>query len=60
MVQMGMSEQFANLLLEMTAGLNSETMRALEPRTPQNTTPTTYETFVAETFVPAYQQQAAA
>jgi uncharacterized protein YbjT (DUF2867 family) len=60
MVQMGMSDQFARLLLEMTASLNSGYMRALEPRTPQNTTPTSYETFVAETFVPAYQQQAAA
>jgi uncharacterized protein YbjT (DUF2867 family) len=60
MVQMGMSDQFARLLLEMTASLNSGYMRALEPRTPQNTTPTSYETFAAETFVPAYQQQAAA
>lgn len=60
MVQMGMSEQFVNLLLEMTAALNSGKMRALEPRTPQNTTPTSYETFVADAFVPAYQHQAAA
>ena len=60
LVQMGMSEQFARLLLEMTAALNSGSMRALEPRTPQNTTPTSYEAFVADTFVPAYQQQAAA
>ena len=60
MVQMGMSEQFANLLLEMTAALNAGKMHPLEPRTPQNTTPTTYETFVAESFVPAYQEQAAA
>jgi uncharacterized protein YbjT (DUF2867 family) len=58
LVQMGMSDQFARLLLEMTAALNSGSMCALEPRTPQNTTPTTYETFVAETFVPAYQHQA--
>lgn len=60
LVQMGMSEQFARLLLEMIAALNSGHMRALEPRTPQNTTPTSYETFVAEAFVPAYRQQAAA
>ncbi|HEY3973683.1 MAG TPA: NmrA family NAD(P)-binding protein [Candidatus Sulfotelmatobacter sp.] len=59
-VQMGMSEQFARILLEMTAAMNSGHMRPLEPRTPQNTTPTTYETFVAESFVPAYQQQTAA
>ncbi len=60
MVQMGMSEQFVGLLLEMCASLNSGYMRALEPRTPRNTTPTSFETFVAESFVPAYQQQAAA
>jgi uncharacterized protein YbjT (DUF2867 family) len=60
MVQMGMSEKFVGLLLEMCASLNSEYMRALEPRTSRNTTPTPFETFVAESFVPAYQQQAAA
>jgi uncharacterized protein YbjT (DUF2867 family) len=60
LLQMGMSEPFAKLLLEMIAALNSGKMRALEPRTPQNTTPTPYETFVAERFVPAYEQKAAA
>jgi uncharacterized protein YbjT (DUF2867 family) len=60
LVQMGMSEAMANLLLEMTGSMNSGHMRALEPRTPQNTTPTTFETFVADTFVPAYQHPAAA
>jgi uncharacterized protein YbjT (DUF2867 family) len=60
LVQMGMSEQFARLLLEMIASLNSGHMRALEPRTPVNTTQTMFETFVAESFVPAYQHQAAA
>jgi len=60
LVQMGMSDQFAKLLLEMIGALNSGHMRALEPRTSQNTTPTSFETFVAESFVPAYQHQAAA
>jgi uncharacterized protein YbjT (DUF2867 family) len=60
LVQAGMSEQFARLLLEMAATLNSGSMRALESRTSRNTTPTTYEDFVAEVFVPAYQHQAAA
>ena len=60
LVQSGMSEPFANLLLEMSTSLNSGYMRALEPRTSRNTTPTTFENFVAEVFVPAYQQQAAA
>jgi uncharacterized protein YbjT (DUF2867 family) len=60
LVQMGMSEPMANLLLEMTQAMNLGKMRALEPRTAQNTTPTSYENFVSEVFVQAYQQQAAA
>lgn len=60
MVQMGMSDNFVGLILEMAASLNSGYTRALEPRTPRNTTPTPFETFVAQSFVPAYQQQVAA
>ena len=60
MVQSGMSDKLARLLLEMADGLNSGHVRALESRTPGNTTPTTFETFVAEAFAPAYKQQAAA
>jgi uncharacterized protein YbjT (DUF2867 family) len=60
LVQTGMSLQVANLLREMTDALNSGKMHPLEPRTPQNTTPTAYETFVNGSFVPAYEEQAAA
>ncbi len=60
MVQMGMSAEFARLLVEMAGSLNSGYMKALEPRSPQNTTPTSLENFVAEKFVPAYHQKAAA
>src|SRR5579863_9818547 len=60
LVQMGMSEPFAKLLVEMIGALNSGKMHALEPRTQQNTTPTTYETFVADSFLPAYQEKVAA
>ena len=59
LTQMGMSPNMADLLLEMSEALNSGHMRALEPRSAQNTTPTTLETFVAEVFVPAYRVQAA-
>lgn len=51
LVQMGMSSNMADLLLEMAEALNSGYMTALEPRSPQNTTPTSIETFVAEQFV---------
>jgi len=60
MVQMGMSDNFAGLILEMAGALNTGHMRALEPRSAANTTSTKFEAFVAESFVPAYQQQAAA
>lgn len=54
LMQAGLSENTVNLLLEMSAALNSGHMRPLEPRSPQNTTPTSYETFVAAEFVPRY------
>jgi uncharacterized protein YbjT (DUF2867 family) len=60
MVQMGMSANFVGLILEMADALNRGHMRALEPRSARNTTPTSFETFVGEVFVPAYQQVAAA
>lgn len=60
MVQMGMSDDLARLIVEMANALNAGYMKALEPRNSNNTTPTSFETFVAEAFVPAYQQQAAA
>ena len=59
LTQMGMSPNMADLLLEMAEALNSGHMRPLEPRSPQNTTPTTIETFVAEVFAPVYRANAA-
>lgn len=55
MLQMGMSESSVKLLLEMSDALNSGHMKALETRSPQNTTPTSYQTFVADEFLPLYQ-----
>ena len=54
LTQMGMSLNVANLLLEMAGALNSGHMRQLEKRSPENTTPTSFETFVAEEVVPRY------
>jgi uncharacterized protein YbjT (DUF2867 family) len=50
----GMSKNGVDLILEMAAALNSGYMRALEPRSERNTTPTSYETFAKEEFVPRY------
>ena len=55
-IEMGMSPNMADLLLEMCDALNSGYMRALEPRSARNTTPTSYETFVAKEFVPRCQR----
>jgi uncharacterized protein YbjT (DUF2867 family) len=59
-IQLGMSSNMADLLLEMSGSLNSGYMRALEPRSAQNTTPTSYETFVTEEFLPLYEGKSAA
>jgi uncharacterized protein YbjT (DUF2867 family) len=56
-VQMGMSANVASLILEMAEALNSGHMRALEQRSARNTTPTSFETFVKEEFVPVYRAQ---
>jgi uncharacterized protein YbjT (DUF2867 family) len=59
LTQMGMSSNMVDLLLEMAESLNSGHMKMLQPRSPANSTPTTFETFVAEVFVPAYRGKAA-
>jgi uncharacterized protein YbjT (DUF2867 family) len=59
-LQMGMSSNMADLLLEMAEALNTKHMKMLDPRTPANSTPTTIETFVGEIFVPAYRGSKAA
>jgi uncharacterized protein YbjT (DUF2867 family) len=56
-MQMGMSSNMADSLLELADALNSGYMKTLEPRSPRNTTPTTLESFVAEVFAPAYRGQ---
>jgi len=58
MTQMGFSENMATLMCEMSDALNSGYMRALEPRSRANTTPTLFEEFVHNVFVPAYKGQA--
>jgi uncharacterized protein YbjT (DUF2867 family) len=59
-LEMGMSPDMADSLLEMTDALNSGYMRALEPRSARNTTPTSFETFVAKEFVPRCQKRPSA
>ena len=56
-IQMGMSPNVASLILEMAEALNSGHMRALDQRSSRNTTPTSFETFVQEEFLPVYRGQ---
>jgi uncharacterized protein YbjT (DUF2867 family) len=58
LTQMGMSSNMANSLREMSDAINNGYMRALEPRSAANTTPTSFEEFVQKVFVPAYKGQA--
>lgn len=59
-MQMGMSENGADLILEMSGALNSGHMRALEQRSAENTTPTSFEAFVEEDIVPRYRGKSTA
>lgn len=59
MKQMGLSASLVSLMVEMIDSLNSGWMKPLEPRSPENTTPTSIETFAADTFAPAFQGKAA-
>src|SRR5437667_437070 len=57
--QSGISANVADLVLEMCGAMISGHMKALEQRSARNTTPTSIETFVKDTFLPAYQGKAA-
>jgi hypothetical protein len=46
-------------MVEMTDALNDGRMVALEPRAAANTTPTSFEAFVQQAFVPAFRAKAA-
>jgi hypothetical protein len=52
--QAGLSANMGELIAEMCLAINSGVFRGEEARAARNTTPTTYETFVAEVFAPAF------
>jgi len=58
-LQMGMSQDVADLILEMAAALNSGHVKPLETRSAKNTTPTSFETFAAEEFLRLYRGKSA-
>jgi uncharacterized protein YbjT (DUF2867 family) len=58
LTQMGIPVKTAAYFMEMYEGMNNGTVRALESRSAENTTPTSIESFVKDVFVPAYQGMA--
>ena len=54
LLNMGLPKKTVGLILEMWDGANGGLIVAKEERSARNTTPTTLESFVKETFVPAY------
>jgi uncharacterized protein YbjT (DUF2867 family) len=60
LTQMGFSSSKAAGYIEMFQAINAGVVAAREPRSPQNTTPTSFEQFVQDVFVPAYHAKAPA
>jgi len=58
LVQMGFSPKKAAVYIEMFQAINAGLLAAQEPRSPQNSTPTSFEKFVQDVFAPAYHGQA--
>jgi virulence-associated protein VapD len=56
--QMGMSSKKAAVYIEMFKAINAGVLAAREPRSRENTTPTSFETFVRDVFAPAYHGKA--
>ncbi len=54
LLKMGLPKKTTELIIEMWDGANAGLIVPQEERSSRNTTPTTLESFVTETFVPAY------
>jgi len=52
--QMGMPPKKAAVYIEMFKAINAGVLAAQEPRSRENTTPTSFENFVQDVFAPAY------
>ncbi len=60
LTQAGFSPKKAAVYIEMFQAINEGVLAAQEPRSPENTTPTSFETFVQDVFVSAYHGKASA
>jgi len=59
LMQMGIPPKTAGQFIEMYKAINERVVAGQEPRSAENTTRTSFETFVQDVFVPAYQGKAA-
>jgi uncharacterized protein YbjT (DUF2867 family) len=60
LTQMGFSPKKAAVYIEMFKAINTGVLAPQEPRSLENSTPTSFETFVQDVFAPAYRTVAAA
>jgi uncharacterized protein YbjT (DUF2867 family) len=58
LTDLGVSPQGAALYVEMYKAMNEQVVVALEPRSAENTTATSFEKFVQDVFVPVYRGKA--
>jgi uncharacterized protein YbjT (DUF2867 family) len=58
LTQMGVPPKGAALYIEMYKAINEGVLAPLEPRSPENTTPTSFEKFVQDVFAAAYHRKA--
>jgi uncharacterized protein YbjT (DUF2867 family) len=58
LTQLGVPPKGAAMYIEMYKSINARVLVPLEPRSPENTTPTSFEQFVQDVFAPAYQEKA--
>jgi uncharacterized protein YbjT (DUF2867 family) len=58
LTQAGFSPKKAAVYIEMFQSINAGLLAAQEPRSPQNSTPTSFEQFVQDVFAPAYHGKA--
>ena len=60
LTQMGFPRKKAGVYIEMFQGINAGVLAPLEPRSPQSSTPTSFERFVQDVFLVAYRTKATA
>jgi uncharacterized protein YbjT (DUF2867 family) len=58
LTQMGVPPKGAALYIEMYKAINAAVLVPQEPRSPENSTPTSFEKFVQDVFAPAYHGKA--